>query len=183
MKEKWIQVGYENFAFHGPGGLKVERLAKELQRNKSGFYHYFSDVELFTQVLLEYHLVQAEMIAEKEAQCDTQDELIDILVAHKVDLLFNRQLRFHRENPQFESCFEAVSAIANPAVMGIWSKMLDLRDQSYLASLVFQLGIENFYLRITPESLNHAWLTSYFAEFKNLVRAFKGANKAMASKR
>ncbi|MEO0877746.1 MAG: TetR/AcrR family transcriptional regulator, partial [Bacteroidota bacterium] len=96
---------------------------------------------------------------------------------HKVDLLFNRQLRFHRENPLFKSCFENVSVIATPAIMGIWSKIVDLNDHSYLAALVFKLGIENFYLRITAENLNHSWLNDYFAEFKGLVRAFRNAKQ------
>ncbi|MEL7251271.1 MAG: TetR/AcrR family transcriptional regulator [Bacteroidota bacterium] len=180
MKDKWIQVGYENFALHGPASLKVERLAKQLQRNKSGFYHYFSDTEIFIQVLLDHHFAQAKILAEKEAQCETQDELIDILVSHKEDLLFNRQLRIHRENPQYDSCIESVSSIANPAIIGIWSKIIDLGDQSYLAALVFRLGIENFYLRITAENLNHAWLKDYFAEFKKLVRAFRNAKQPTA---
>ena len=173
MKEEWIKVGYKNFAVDGPKELKIERLARQVQKNKSSFYHYFSDTEIFTQQLLEYHLVQAGIVAEKESQCKTQPELIDILVFHKMDLLFNRQLRIHRENPLFKSCFEKVSTIATPAIMGIWSKIIELDDQSYLAGLVFKLGIENFYLQITEENLNHNWLNDYFAEFKHLIRVFK----------
>ena len=29
------------------------------------------------------------------------DDLIDVLIDYKLDLLFNRQLRIHRENPDF----------------------------------------------------------------------------------
>ena len=173
MKEKWITVGYHEFAISGPTGIKIELLAKKIQKNKSSFYHYFSDKDLFTQRLLDYHIEQAKVIAEKEANCVTQVELITVIVDHKMDLLFNRQLRVYRDNPLFKACFEQVSGIATPAIMGIWSKIIDLDDQSYLAGLVFKLGIENFYLQITQENLNPVWLNNYFAEFKQLVRAFK----------
>ncbi|MEO0337856.1 MAG: TetR/AcrR family transcriptional regulator [Bacteroidota bacterium] len=173
MKEQWLEIGYKEFASAGPTGLKVEPIARILKKNKSSFYHYFGDIDLYTQFLLDYHLEQAKVLAQKEAACETQDELIDILVAHKVDILFSRQLRIHRENPAYEKCFEAVSAIVGPAILGIWSKIIELDDHSYLAALVFKLGIENFYLRITEDNLNHAWLNDYFAEFKQLVRAFK----------
>ncbi len=52
-------------------------------------------MQLFVEELLNYHLEQSKIIAEKEKLAQTiQPELIEILVEHKTDLLFNRQLRF-----------------------------------------------------------------------------------------
>ena len=70
----WIQEGYKTFAYGGPQSLKIELLARKIQRNKSGFYHYFADLELFTEKLLDHHLVQAHLLAEKEAACTSLDE-------------------------------------------------------------------------------------------------------------
>ena len=38
--QKWIEAGYERFAHEGPHGIQVERLARIIGVNKSGFYHY-----------------------------------------------------------------------------------------------------------------------------------------------
>ncbi len=91
----WIKEGYRVFAGEGPPGLKVERLAKGVGKNKSSFYHHFADLEIFTSALLSYHLDQTKVVAGKEANCFTLEDLIDVLTEHKVDLLFNRQLRIH----------------------------------------------------------------------------------------
>ena len=175
MKEDWINIGYKNFAIGGPNALKVEQLAKQVKKNKSSFYHYFSDLEVFTEKLLDYHLTQAKVIAKKEEACTSQDELIDILVYHKIDLLFNRQLRVHRENPQYRLCFEKASGISAPPLLKIWQKMLNLDEHPHLANLILRLGIENFYLQITEETLTPAWLNTYFSDFKRLVSEFMKA--------
>lgn len=173
IEKSWIEKGYHTFAFEGPVGLKVERLAKEVGKNKSSFYHLFADLEVFTTALLEYHLEQSKMIADKESACRDLDELIAILVDHKIDFLFNRQLRIHRENLEFEQCFQRVNEMSLPAVIPIWSKVIGLSDQSHLAGLVFQLSLENFFLQITDETLNPIWLRDYFTNIKNLVGQFK----------
>ncbi|MEQ8238154.1 MAG: TetR/AcrR family transcriptional regulator [Cyclobacteriaceae bacterium] len=174
----WIEQGYSIFASEGPFGLKVERIAKLVGKNKSSFYHYFADMEIFTSRLLKLHINQAKIIAEKESKTQSQEELIEILVTHKIDLLFNRQLRIHRENPSFETCFCQVNEITIPAIMGVWAELIGLQENTYLAKLVLNLSLENFYLQITEETLNQQWLHDYFEKLKQLVRAFKQSNIA-----
>ena len=169
----WIEAGYHTFAYEGPVGLKVERLANKVQKNKSSFYHYFADLEFFQEHLLKHHMLQVDVMAEKEMNCETQADLVDVIVEHKIDLLFNRQLRIHRENPAFKSCFEKTNEVTARALGPLWAKILKLDDQSYLAALVLKLGLENFYLQITDETVTHEWLNHYFEEFKSLVKAFK----------
>jgi AcrR family transcriptional regulator len=41
----WTEVGYALFAEEGLDGIQVERLARILKLNKSGFYHYFRDLD------------------------------------------------------------------------------------------------------------------------------------------
>lgn len=176
MNEKqtpWIIHGYQVFAYKGPQHLKIERLSKEVGKNKSSFYHHFADLHVFTENLLSYHLQQAHLIAEKEAACISLPELIEVLVSYKVDLLFNRQLRVHRENRAYEACFMRTSQITTEAIIPLWAQVLELGDNTYLAKLVLQLSMENFYLQITDETLNRKWLASYFQELKNMVRALK----------
>ncbi|MEZ4687033.1 MAG: hypothetical protein R3B47_13480 [Bacteroidia bacterium] len=45
----------------------MERLARDIGKSKSSFYHHFADLEVFTALLLNQHLEQAKVMAEKEA--------------------------------------------------------------------------------------------------------------------
>lgn len=179
----WIEKAYRTFAYEGPGGLKVERLAKEVGKNKSSFYHHFVDLPLFTDSLLEYHLAQAKIIAHKEAEAANIPDLISVLTEHKVDLLFNRQLRIHRSNRAFATSFEKTNALTGPAIIKLLAEWLELQHNSYLAELVLRLSLENFYLQITDETLNESWLTNYFQELRTLSRAFKSQGNISAIKR
>ena len=171
--EPWIVAGYRIFAYEGPLGLKVERLARTVGKNKSSFYHHFADLEVFTEELLGYHLAQARLVAEKEGAAADLEELITVLVDHKVDMLFNRQLRIHRTNPAFEACFNRVNEFSVPAITPLWARLLGLEDKLYLAGLVLQLSLENFFLQITDETLRPEWLRAYFHRARQLVLAFQ----------
>ncbi len=173
ISQSWISAAYKTFAYEGPAGLKVEKLARELQKNKSSFYHLFSDKEGLLQKLLEHHLTQATLMAEKERNCSTQQELIEIILEHKIDLLFNRQLRIHRSNTDFESCFCKTNQLAGEALIGIWSTVLDLKENTYLAQLVMKFSLENFFLQITDETINKPWLNNYIDDLKQIIRAMQ----------
>ncbi|MEM1120977.1 MAG: TetR/AcrR family transcriptional regulator [Bacteroidota bacterium] len=175
MKKDWIIQGYKTFATTGPQGLKIERLAKALQKNKSSFYHYFSDMEWFIEQLLDYHLAQVKTISQKEAASRNLDELIAVMVAHKMDLLFNRQLRIHRTIPHYQNCFHKTDAITETAIGHVWAQVLGLTHLPHIANMVLKLGLDNFYLQITEDNLNPTWIKQYFASFSDLVKAFKRA--------
>lgn len=176
----WIEIGYQSFAYEGPHGLKVERLADAVEKNKSSFYHYFADLEVFTNHLLRYHLEQSAIIAEKEARCTTIEEFIDVLVDHKIDLLFNRQLRVHRENPDFQEVFCKTNEVSGKAIAQIWPGLIGLDQHSHLAELMLKHTSENFYFQITDETLNKMWLRNYFDDLLLLVREFKKTGQVPA---
>ena len=176
----WIELGYQSFAYEGPQGLKVERLAHTLEKNKSSFYHFFADLEVFTHHLLRYHLSQADVIAEKEARCQTIDAFIEVLVTHKIDLLFNRQLRVHRENPDFQKVFCQTNEVTGAAISSVWPALIGLDQHHHLAQMVLKHSIENFYLQITDETLNRTWLQQYFDELLLLIREFKKTGQVPA---
>ncbi len=173
----WIVIGYETFALHGPVALKVERLADQVGKNKSSFYHHFADMEVFIELLLTYHLIQSKEMAKAEAACKTEDAFILILVHYKLDLLFNRQLRIHRENPAFEACFIHTNQVTSDSFIPLWVQILELQDHMHLATLFLNLTLENFFLQITSETLNEKWLKNYFGELKASSRAFKKSGK------
>jgi AcrR family transcriptional regulator len=161
------------FAMSGQQGLKIERLARKVGISKSSFYHHFADMDIFIDCLLDYHLQQAFVIAKKEEQCQNVDpELIHILVEHKIDLLFNRQLRIQREQKIFDEILIKSNQIVGDSFVRIWIKDLNLKLNKKQLEGIFELALENFYLQITLEHLNPVWLSKYFSNLKKIAANF-----------
>ncbi|GAB5550586.1 MAG: hypothetical protein Sapg2KO_01770 [Saprospiraceae bacterium] len=170
----WIEAGYRCFAASGPSSPKVEVLARLVNKSKSSFYHHFADLEIFIDQLLNHHFQQAQVIAVREQNCQNLiPELVNILVDVKTDLLFSRQLRVHRANPQYEACFQKTSQLVMGPFMEVWASDIGLADKPFLADQFFDLASENFYLQITEEKLNYEWLVTYFKDLKRMVQDFQ----------
>jgi len=177
IKDPWIKIGYDLFAHEGPNGLKIEILARKVAKNKSSFYHHFADLEVFTDQLLAYHLVQSKTIALQAKGCKQIDpDLIHLLISAKTDILFNRHLRVHRDNAVFKKCFLEANQPVEEALLPIWTAALGLNTKKNLAKIILNLTIENFYLEVTDNNLTYEWLVSYFDEIKKMVLAMEISN-------
>jgi len=153
---EWIRVGYEIFSYEGPSGLKVEVISRKVGKSKSSFYHHFADLEIYTSSLLDYHMDRSKLIAKKEAKCkNIVPELLEVILEHKQDLLFSRQLRINRENSAFKICFEKTNQQVGEAIAGIWANELGLEGNSPLSMMVLKLSMENFFLQITDETMTY----------------------------
>ena len=176
-KQSWIDVGYSVFSKEGPNGLKVEVLAKRVGKSKSSFYHHFSDLEVFTQFLLKHHIKVSDKTAERAEKCEVMvPDFLDLLIDIKQDLLFNRQLRINRNEKGYKACFEKANRPVEKAFLTIWSKPLGLEGNESLAQVVLNLAVENFYLRITEETITREWLLEYWEEIKGMINEFKKIN-------
>lgn len=172
-KEIWIQTGYQLFSLYGYEALKIEKLARKVGISKSSFYYHFADMEVFVEQLLQLHLKQARIIAQKETEAQTIDpELIQILFEHKIDLLFNRQLRVNRSLKAFNDTLLQSNKIIGNSFVYIWIKELNLHLSEHQLAGLFELALENFYLQITPENLTYAWLSNYFTNLKGIAQRF-----------
>lgn len=172
-RDIWIQVGYEAFAADGPGGLKIEAMARRAGISKSSFYHHFADLDIFTDCLLTEHLRHNHLMAQKEQQatCIAPD-LVQILADHRTDLLFHKQLRVHRNHPPFLQTLQQADLITGSAFALVWVRELNLRMSDRQLSAFFELALENFYLQIHADNLHVAWLTAYFAQLKRIAADF-----------
>jgi AcrR family transcriptional regulator len=172
-KKVWIKTGYELFALSGPGALKVETISKKMGISKSSFYHHFSDLSLFIEQLLEHHLEQAHIMAAKEQSSKNIDpELIVVLQEHKMDLLFSRQLRIHRNEQQFYDALTKSNRIVGSAFVYLWARELNLKLNPGQLEALFELALENFFLQITYENLHYDWLSGYFNNLKRIAHHF-----------
>lgn len=169
-KEIWIKTGYEIFALSGKSGLKIEPLAKAVGKSKSSFYHYFADLELYIDNLLKHHIDQSYIIADKENCANNIDpELINILVEHRVDLLFNRQLRINQNIKSFSDTLIQSNKIVGDAFIKVWVKDLSLKLSQQQIQGIFRLALENFFLQINADNLNNKWLSEYFVNLKKIT--------------
>ncbi len=172
-KEIWIQTGYKIFALTGQGGLKIEPLAEQVGKSKSSFYHHFADLELFIDLLLKHHIEQSYIIAHKEQQSISIDpELINILVEHKTDLLFNRQLRINQNIKLFSDNLLQSNKIVGDAFVNVWVKDLGSQLSQKQIEGIFTLALENFFLQINVKNLNYEWLSAYFKNLKKIINNF-----------
>lgn len=171
IEQGWILAGYAIFAKEGPAGLKVERVAREVGKSKSSFYHLFADTEIFTEKLLAYHLERAREVAAKSAEAkNLVPELLELLFEIKQDLLFNKQLRIYRDNPDFRKCFEQANARVEETFIVKWAESLGLAHHPDLARKILNMTVDNFYLRITEENMSYEWLLSFLNEIRILVK-------------
>jgi hypothetical protein len=97
-------------------------------------------------------------------------DMLHLLLEVKQDILFNRQLRIHRNIPEFRTCFEKANGQVVEAFLSIWAEALNLGDKTYLARIILNLTIENFYLRVTAETLTYDWLLAYLSEIQFMVQ-------------
>jgi AcrR family transcriptional regulator len=172
-KAIWIQVGYETFALSGESSLKIEQLAKKVGISKSSFYHHFADLEIFVEQLFNLHLQQSKIIADKEkAVKNIEPELIHILIEHKIDLLFNRQLRFHQDKEHYKQTLHKSNQIIGNEFVKIWALDLNLTLTQQQFEGLFSLALENFFLQINIENLNFEWLATYFRNLKKIAQNF-----------
>ncbi|NRB46629.1 MAG: TetR/AcrR family transcriptional regulator [Saprospiraceae bacterium] len=174
IERPWILVGYRLFAREGPSGVKVQVMAREVEKSKSSFYHLFADLDVFTEVLLEYHLERSKVIAQKETFCQNLvPDLVHLLLEVKEDLLFNRQLRIHRDKKNFAHFLEQSDAVVQDSFYKVWARDIGLEEKPHLAKDVFALALENFYLQLTDQRLHYEWLAQYFQELRLMVKQFK----------
>lgn len=175
-KDIWIQKGYETFALQGMPGLKIESLSQLAGVSKSSFYHHFADLDIFVDKLLLFHLDRAVVIAEKERGARSiNPELIRILVDHKIDLLFSRQLRVNQHLPAFKEALVKSNAIIGNDFVALWAREHKLNLSKKQLETLFQLALENFYLQINVENINHDWLAGYFLRLQEMAKGFQSA--------
>ena len=98
----WLEQGYLLFAEEGIEGIQIERLARILQLNKSGFYYYFGDLEGYYAELLKLHEERAVCFV-KAIGCLKQFNpgFIDLSIAYAAGTMFQVQLTRHRHHSSF----------------------------------------------------------------------------------
>ncbi|WP_147392224.1 TetR/AcrR family transcriptional regulator [Algoriphagus lacus] len=167
-KKSWIELGYELFSEEGHEGLQVERLARILNKNKSGYYHYFGDKDVFLNALMAEHLERAHAYAEQiKLIKDFDPEYIQLMVKNKTTILFQMQLVKNREFRIFIDTALKVNELIVPVISPVFGRYLGVSQEE--ASKFWGLLRDSFYSRVTLKTFSAEWISAFTAELRNIV--------------
>ena len=167
---KWIIAGYELLAIEGPEGIKVEKLARQLGLNKSGFYHYFGDREMYFQQLNEFHLQLSKKFHNEISDLRHFDpDYLKLLLKYKTSLFVQLKLRRYENIPVFQDTFNKVIKETERRSLRLWAAYLNLSERDPAAQKLWKITRDLFFLRLIPEKMNLTYLRSLTEEIKAIV--------------
>lgn len=166
----WTEQGYQLFAEEGMEGVQVERLARILHLNKSGFYHYFGDLEGFSAELIRLHLEKAEVFVEGIKKCDTfNPDYLNLLIGHATTVMFQVQLTRNKEQNSFYKTSEFVDQRINVALRNLWADYIGPQHNSDLSLRYYFMVRDMFYTRVSFDNLNYEFLDDLARNAKELI--------------
>ena len=166
----WTEQGYALFAEGGLDGIQVERLARITQLNKSGFYHYFGDLDVYCAELLRLHEQKCDNYLNEISHIKTIDpEYFQVVVAYKVSALFQMQLYRCKNNPAFYNAAEMIDQKEDVILRGLWSDYLGFGDKPDLAMRYFTIVRDMFYARVSLQNLTYEFQRKLATEARMLV--------------
>jgi AcrR family transcriptional regulator len=165
----WTEEGYQLFAEEGLDGIQVERLARILGLNKSGFYYYFSDLEGYCTELLSLHQNKISEFLREVRQIKKFDpDYLQLLMKHATTFMFQVQLTRHKSKSSFYEASEIVDHRINLAVRALWSEYVDDPGHSDLSIRYYYIIRDMIYARISFRKLEYDFLRSMVSEARAL---------------
>ncbi|MCK5134610.1 MAG: TetR/AcrR family transcriptional regulator [Bacteroidales bacterium] len=178
-KQKWIEKGYEHFAFFGPKNLSINKLSKEIGSSRASFYHHFGDIEIFIIKLLDMHWkVHQQFCTRGARECKNFfPGLYLILEQYPIPLKFSKQLFINRNNPAYNYLFvKTYNASARAFILKLFSEQFGLHfayEDTY--NLWLTVG-ESWYSRLDPNNLSAVKMQQLAEEIMNSVLRFMSSN-------
>lgn len=167
----WLEAGYHNFAVAGLKGIPVERLAKALDLNKSGYYHYFGNQDNFLERLMDHHIRKSTLLAcEIHSMKKFDPDFFDWLIKYTDTTMVHMQLVRYRHLPLFSKSYKAINAVVDRAIVPSWAHFIGTPENPELALKYFQQVRDMFYSRITLEDMNPVFIRNLFGEARELVQ-------------
>lgn len=166
----WLEAGYELFANEGKQGIQIERLARIIQLNKSGFYHYFSDLAGFCGELVKLHEEKADQFLLAISKITKLDpDYLLLLVENTSMVMFQVQLVRDKGNRSFYEASQLIDGKVNSALSQIWGDFLEVDAESDLTLRYYTIVRDMFYVRVSFQNLDYQFLHNIAADAKKLV--------------
>lgn len=172
----WIKAGYELFAQEGPEGIQIERLARILDLNKSGFYHYFGNHDTYFQQMMHYHLQQVQLLVVSiQSIHKFMPGFAQLLSDFSTTILVQKQLQRAGHLPIFANTYEEVNNQLEPHILPIWADFIEIPENPMLALRYLEFIKDIFYARVTPATLHVEFIFDFCIEAKEICDGFKNA--------
>lgn len=166
----WVEAGYDLFAHEGIEGLQVERLARILALNKSGFYHYFGDLEGYFEQLVNLHVKKIDLYFEAVQKAKSIDpDYLHILVDFKIPTLFHKMLEQLNNNARVMKIVEQLDRKEDVVMSGMWTRYLGVEDNPALANRYLAIIRDMFYARVNFKNYTFPYLQNLFAESRAVM--------------
>lgn len=147
---KWLEAGYRLLAFEGPKAIHVERLARELNLNKSGFYHHFGSRDVYLSLLMKYHIEQNDKFNQDIEKAKNYDpEFLKIAIRYKTEIMVQIQLRKHSDIPLFRDTFRNVYKKNEKYIIPLWADFIKIPDNYPIAEELYDIYRDVAFMRIT----------------------------------
>jgi len=153
--DRWIKAGYNLLAREAADTINVERIAKLLNANKSGFYHYFGTREAYFKELLVYHTRAAEDVAKEIALCKSIDpDLLRVVIKFKSFFLVESQLLMKSKSFHVDEDADVAGRIIGRALVECWNKIGGAPMDPAVVQAYLDIIRHFFYVRINADSMN-----------------------------
>lgn len=144
-KQKWILTGYQLFGEIGSEALNIEKLSNIVGLNRSSFYHYFGDLEIFETQLFDYHISRYEYFHDLIKDYDKFEMLFsEDVMKHKAELAFQRQLLINTSSPRYKQCSDKARKYTEEKTYQLWTEFGNLGQTSEEQWTLFR-AIRDFY--------------------------------------
>ena len=151
----------------------VERLAKKIGNNKSGFYHYFIDRECFFEELMVFHSQQGEKFANELSLIkEFMPGYPQLLCKYKTGTIVQMQLRINFDNPLFKKYYTIVKERNNKYQIPLWAKYLNTNDLQ-LAQELFLIVSDLMVARVESKNINIDFLVGMLSGIKMTVERIR----------
>jgi AcrR family transcriptional regulator len=169
--ETWTKAGYELLATEGLAGVKIERLARILSLNKSGFYYYFGTMEGFLKHVLQYHIRMAGAVATEIARCETIDpDLLHLIIRQRTFFLVESQLLVKSSHAHADHDVDEAGKIITKELISLWRRIGDAPEEESVVYAYFNIIRHFFYARIDPDNINYTFLHGLAEETNEVLK-------------
>jgi AcrR family transcriptional regulator len=174
--EAWINAGYDLFSQEGYDGIQIERLARMIDLNKSGFYYYFGNRDTFFQHLMQHHLRHADALVEAVGSMDQfVPQYIQLLADFPTPVLVHMQLARENHLSLFAATFADVNKKVGAAVLPLWAAFIETSENPHLAFRYYELFRDMLYARMNKHNLSYEFIHAICMEAKDICHGFKNS--------
>lgn len=176
----WTEEGYSLFAKEGLEGIQVERLARILGLSKSGFYHYFGDLDGYCEELIGLQKRKAELYLQDVAEVKSIDpEYLHVVVKHKIPVMFHIHLLRSQNNPSFYRTAQVIDEREDFLLRDLGSDYLGIHEHPDLALKYFNIVRDKFYARMSHQNMNYPFPHHLMTEARVVMQQFTNSKSAI----